>query len=76
MKYLLVLSVVLIGIWLWRSNRQSDQKEKGRPQQKATPEPLEMVRCALCSVHVSAAEAIAGKNGLYCSLDHLHQAEQ
>jgi uncharacterized protein len=73
MKFLLVLVVVLAGVWLWRSNRQSDQKLKQPP--KAAPQPLEMVRCALCSVHVPAAEAVPGKKGIYCSADHLHRAE-
>ena len=74
MKFLLVLAVVLVGVWLWRSNRQTGQK-LNRQQPKATPEPLEMVRCALCAVHVPAAEAVQGKNGVYCSADHRHHAE-
>lgn len=74
MKFLLVLVVVLAGVWLWRSNRRSDQKLH-RQQPKAAPEPLDMVRCALCSVHVPPAEAVQGKDGAYCSADHLHRAE-
>lgn len=74
MKYLLVLSVVLIGIWLWRSTRPSDPK-RNQPLTKAVPEPLAMVPCTLCSVHVPSVDAIQGKNGSYCSADHLHRAE-
>ncbi len=73
MKFLLVLVVVLAGVWLWRSNRQSDKKMNQAP--KAGPEPLEMVRCALCSVHVPAADAVQGKKGTYCSAEHRDRAE-
>lgn len=74
MKLLLVLSVVLVGIWLWRSNRPAHPK-RNRQQPEAAPEPLAMVRCSLCSVHVPSIDAIQGKNGAYCSADHLHRAE-
>ena len=74
MKFLLVLVVVLAAVWLWRSNRRPDQKLR-RQQPKAAPEPLDMVRCALCSVHVPAADAVQGKQGSYCNADHLHRAE-
>lgn len=74
MKFLLVILVVLVGIWLWRSNRQADPK-RHRQQPKAAPEPLDMVRCALCSVHVPSGDAVQGKKGVYCSADHLHRAE-
>ncbi len=74
MKFLLVLVVVLVGVWLWRSNRRSDQKLNPK-KPPAAPLPLEMVSCAWCSVHVPAADAIAGKDGTYCSAEHLHLAE-
>ena len=74
MKLLLVLLVVLVGVWLWRSNRRADPT-LNRQKTKARPEPLDMVRCALCSVHVPAVDAVQGKKGTYCSSDHLHRAE-
>lgn len=74
MKFLLVLLVVLVGVWLWRTGRQSDSK-LNRQTPKAPPEPLDMVRCALCSVHVPSVEAIQGKKGVYCCADHRQRAE-
>lgn len=74
MKYLLIILVVLAGIWIWRSARQADLK-RNRPSSNAPPQPLDMVRCTLCSVHVPSVDAIQGKNGLYCSADHLRIAE-
>ena len=74
MKFLLVLLVVLVGAWLWRSNRQSDPKLKQQTP-KAARKPRDMVRCALCSVHVPSVEAIQGKKGVYCCADHRQRAE-
>jgi uncharacterized protein len=74
-KFLLIMLLVLVGVWLWRSSRPGAKKRASPPPQ-ATPKPLEMVRCALCSVHLPAADAIQGKQGVYCSADHLHRAER
>ena len=74
MKFALLLVVVLFGIWLWRTNRESDPKLK-RQQPQAAPQPLEMVRCTLCSVHVPSVDAVKGKKGMYCTADHFHRAE-
>ena len=74
MKPLLIFLVVLVGIFLWRSNRERDPKRK-REQRPDAPQPLAMVCCALCSVHVPALEGVQGKNGVYCCADHLRRAE-
>jgi len=74
MKLVLILSVVLLGIWLWRTNRESDLKRKQPPRPDA-PQPLVMVRCAFCAVHVPAPDALQGKNGQYCCADHRQRAE-
>jgi uncharacterized protein len=74
MKFFLVLSVVLIAIWLWRSNREAKPglKPKNPPAGHA---PLEMLGCSVCDVHVVAADAIRGKNGIYCCQEHRQRAE-
>lgn len=74
MKLLLVLAVVVLAIWLWRSNREANPKLK-RQKPQPTPAPLEMVGCTLCSVHVLAGDAVQGKKGPYCCLDHRQRAE-
>ena len=71
MKLLLILSVVLFGIWLWRSNRPSPSK----PTPKNATKPIEMVRCTYCAVHLPLGDVVQGKNGVYCCADHLHRAE-
>ena len=74
MKYLLILAVALLVIWLWRSGRPGAAK-RNQQQNNAAPQALEMVRCTFCSVHLPSVDAIQGKNGLYCSADHLQRAE-
>jgi uncharacterized protein len=72
MKALLVLAVIFAGIWLWRS-RQAGLSRPAAPP--APPKPLEMLRCARCGVHVAEAETVQGKQGQYCSQEHLHLSE-
>jgi uncharacterized protein len=74
MKFLLVLLVVLVGIFLWRSNRQASTQRRGQSGNSTAP-PLEMVRCTLCSVHIPLVDAVKGSKGLYCSTDHRLRAE-
>lgn len=73
MKFFLVLAVVLIGVWLWRSGRQDKVTRKKPPAPPAGPQ--EMVSCQLCGVHFPKADAVAGRNGLYCSVEHRQRAE-
>ncbi len=75
MKLVLVLAVVLFGIWLWRTNREAQPKRNLKNPESAAV-PLDMVCCALCSVHVPVADAVKGKKGVYCGADHFHRAEQ
>lgn len=74
MKFLLVLSLVLVGIWLWRSNRRANPKLKPKSPEAAQA-PLETVGCILCSVHVPVLDAVQGKDGPYCCLEHRQRAE-
>ena len=74
MKLLLVIAVVLFGVWFWRSNRAANPKpERQKPQTGKAP--LETVGCALCSVHISTADAVPGKKGFYCCPEHRQRAE-
>ena len=74
MKFLLMLFLVMVGVWLWRSSRQATSQRPASPP-KETAEPLTMVRCTLCAVHLPASDAVQGKKGLYCSIEHLQRAE-
>ncbi|MEP6724012.1 MAG: PP0621 family protein [Variovorax sp.] len=73
MKYLIVLLVVAVAIWLWRRNRR-EEMEEARPPQAAPPkvgEPQTMLRCAHCGLHLPASDAIAGPGDkVFCSTAH------
>ena len=48
MKYLLVLAVVFVAIWIWRKNRREEMQSRPPPAAKppAVVAPQAMVRCA------------------------------
>ena len=75
MKFLLVLAVVFIGVWMWRTGRQDSVSGHKPKPPSPPPGPQEMVSCRFCDLHVPKADAIAGRKGLYCSAEHLQRAE-
>ena len=74
MKFLLVLAVVLIAFWIWRSSRRDRKPPPGKPGADEV-KTIEMVRCEVCGVHCPKADSVAGKLGLYCTVQHRNQAE-
>ncbi|MEO8247908.1 MAG: PP0621 family protein [Burkholderiales bacterium] len=81
MKYLVILVVVLVVFWIWRSGRDSldqsarDRQAKAGPAKGQAPR-LEMVRCEVCGVHLPEAEAVRAEANYYCSVEHLNQAQR
>lgn len=77
MKYLLVLAVVAVAIWIWRNNRREDIRAAApRPARPpAVPGPQAMVRCAHCGLHLPAADAVSGRSASYCTVAHRQAAE-
>lgn len=79
MKYLLVIAVVLIGFYVWRSSRQADRSPPPSappPGKSGGAKPsIEMVQCAHCGIHCPSTDAIAGKHGVYCTAQHRRDAE-
>ena len=65
MKYLLVIAFILVVFWLWRHNRQVENKAHQTPPARGqgTPaKPLtEMVACPVCRVHLPKSEALRGR---------------
>jgi uncharacterized protein len=74
MKYVLVLAVILIAVFVWRSNREVRKPPAAR-QGKSGMKAIEMVRCDVCGVHCPKIDALAGKRGVYCTAQHRSQAE-
>lgn len=79
MKYLLVLGIALLVVWLWRHNRADERRDaqpRARPAPRQTALPAtEIVACDVCQVHLPRNEALAHGRGMYCSEAHRRQAE-
>lgn len=78
MKYLLVLAVVLIAFYLWRNNRVTDRSQSAAPKTPApgrSNTPAIMVACRECGTHLPDTEAVRGRQGAYCSIEHQRQHE-
>jgi uncharacterized protein len=74
MKLALLIGVVLLGAWFWRSGRRASKE--GSVKRKAPLAPQsEMIRCLHCAVHLPSAEAQHGRLGPYCTTEHRQLAE-
>lgn len=73
MKYLLVIIVVALGVWLWLRGRESAIRQRRAPPKPAkTPDgPVEMVACAHCALQLPRTEALLDAAGRpFCSDAH------
>jgi uncharacterized protein len=73
MKYLLVLIVVVIGLWMLnkRLRGPAAKPPPGRGPGATRPQvPAEMVECAHCGLHLPAADAVRDGAHVYCGDAH------
>ena len=76
MKYLLVLAIILVAVWLWRKGRREELQSRTPPPPPppapgSIAPPQAMLRCAHCGLHLPAADAVRGVDGTaYCSAAH------
>lgn len=75
MKFLLVFAVLLVAYAVWRSNRRGSGEPPPPPAARPAPRQLEMVRCAVCGVHLPRNDAVSTSSASYCSAEHRQQAE-
>lgn len=75
MKFLLVLAVLLVAYGIWRANRRERDDAPPRAPARQAPQQLEMVRCAVCGVHLPRNDALSTARASYCSAEHRQQAE-
>lgn len=68
MKFLVVVLVVGVVLWLLLRSRKSARPSARDPV--AEPGPQAMVRCAHCGVHVPRGEALLDQRGAFCSEAH------
>jgi uncharacterized protein len=76
MKFLIVLLVILFGVWLWRSRRVPPPSTPKPPKDTKPQGAAEMVRCAVCGLHLPQADAQITPRGVYCSVEHRQQIER
>ena len=76
MKFLLVLAVLVIAVWVWRNNRQATS-DSAKPRPAKPPSlPLPMVACLQCGTHLPQTDAVQGRRGSYCCTEHRQQHER
>ncbi|MGE5115291.1 MAG: PP0621 family protein [Betaproteobacteria bacterium] len=72
MKYLVILAVFVIVLWLARSSGRRSAVRRPPPAGKIE----DMVRCAHCGLHLPRGEALPGRGGLYCGEAHRAEHER
>jgi uncharacterized protein len=71
MKYLLLIAIVLLVLWVWRGSRRGGSQERTAAPPKPGPQQQEMIRCPVCQVHFPRSDALPGPDGqLYCCAEH------
>ncbi len=73
MKYLVLIAVIFIVLWLMRGTRevQHGQQNRAPGGGRAPPPPQDMVECPVCHVHLPRSDALPGPGGqLYCCAEH------
>ncbi len=72
-KYLLIVVIVMAAIFIWRSNRKLELRERKAQQDQTRV--VDMLPCRWCGVHIPQTDSVRGKQGLYCSVAHQKKAE-
>lgn len=75
MKYVLVVIVVFLVAWRWRSGRDASLAHKQQQKARAAATPTTMVACRHCGLHLPQGDAMTGRQGSYCSAAHRQAAE-
>ncbi len=68
-RLLFWIALIAAAFWLWRKFKISQQA----PGQHHLDDPLRMVRCAHCGVHLPNDRALQRTGQWYCSQQHLEQ---
>ncbi|MDH0646171.1 PP0621 family protein [Pseudomonas sp. GD03858] len=68
-RLLFWIALIAAAFWLWRKFKASQQS----PAEPRLQDPLKMVRCAHCGVHLPNDRALQRGQEWYCSQQHLEQ---
>ena len=76
MKFLLIIALFFVIVWLWRSSRRASSEDASAAQPKSGAQQQDMIRCPVCSVHFPRSDALPGPDGrLYCCAEHRARGE-
>jgi uncharacterized protein len=67
MKYLIVVLVIALVVWLVLRSKAEKPAARG-PATKALPEA--MLQCSHCGIHLPRAEALLDERGAFCTEAH------
>lgn len=70
-RYILFALIVVLVVWLVVHARRRVPPPHAKP-----PAPQDMVACQRCGVHLPRADALPGKEGVFCSAEHRREHEQ
>ncbi len=73
MKYLLLLLLVGYVVWRWRTGQRA-RTVPPRPAGPVQTEPIAMVACAGCGLHVPITQAVTAGAQYFCSASHREAA--
>ncbi|PWB34827.1 hypothetical protein DCO48_04320 [Pseudomonas sp. SDI] len=68
-RLLFWIALIAAAFWLWRKFKASNSADSSA----TLDDPLKMVRCAHCGVHLPNDRALHRGNQWYCSSAHLQQ---
>ena len=68
MKYLLLLTAVLLCCFLVRASLRRKREERSRKADVAKPE--DMVRCVQCGIHLPRGESLMVRGQTFCCAEH------
>jgi uncharacterized protein len=70
MKFLLMLVVVGLGLWMFSKRVRGSGSQSGAGKAAQADKPTVMVECAHCGLHLPAQDAVPEGSRLYCSEAH------
>jgi uncharacterized protein len=73
MKYLVLVLIVVLVLWLGRSSRRTPAARAPTPP---TGRRQAMIACAQCGLHLPRDEALPGRGGLFCGEAHRTEYEK
>jgi len=68
MKFLLLFFICMVIAFQWRQSRKP--KVHRAAQKNNVGASMDMPACAHCGMHIPKAEAVLGRDAVYCSAEH------